>query len=47
MQVTIVQVDAAKTVMVAILLIDRGCFGKFGGASLTNLFKAIAILRFA
>src|SRR5437899_2569421 len=47
MQVAIVEVHAAETVMVAILLINRGGFGEFGEGFLTDLFKAIAILRLA
>src|SRR2546426_11481907 len=47
MQVAIVEVHAAETVMVAILLINLGGFGEFGEGFPTDLFKAIAILRFA
>src|SRR5213594_4139345 len=47
MQVAIVEVHAAETVMVAILFINRGGFGEFGEGFLTDLFKAITILRLA
>src|SRR6266403_2778451 len=47
MQVAVVQVHAAETMMVGILPIDGGGFGEFGEGLLADLFEAIAILRLA
>ena len=45
MQVTVVQVNAAQAVVVAIILVDGGGFSQFGESFLAELLKARAMLR--
>ena len=45
MQVTVVQVNAAQAVVVAILLVDGSSFSQFGESFLAELLKARAVLR--
>src|SRR5216684_5810768 len=45
MEIGIVQVHAAQAVMIFVLLVNGRGFGKLGQRFLTELFKAIAILR--
>ena len=47
MQIAVVQVNAAQSMVVAILLIDGGSFLKFGQGFLAELLKAAAVLRLA